>query len=415
MSSETFTPNLMPQDRIDGLRLSIGARYYQSTGRDAQSRLTPGGDGTPIRVSAPFAVHLQTWDGPTAFLSGRPDYWFIKVYDPDIELPWWVSVGLILIGVALPGFALPVVTLLDGIIPGVLGNVADQVRRTAQAGVSAKTQEFGLSSVTTQLATQRLPLTPAGISGVRYAMDGEGIDVYSTAYLATAQDTSPDRSILLTVDGTRIRDGGGWTTGFRHTAPIVFAASIKPGVVDAWDGDVRASWEVRRSDTHEVVLTQDLPTSTRFRAANSGVGGPTPLRVVIDRRDATIATIPGFDLALRIYRPLLGRTKEIGSAKVVLTVADRLDRTHPYVWWAGWAAGTYKESALHRTAVPGRCEMADRGPIRTKFNYLDALPFPKAEIELHRVSDQERDHHLKVCDYCFYGGPDKTVLLDKMP
>ena len=410
LTGETFTPNLMPQDRIDGLRLSIGARYYQSTGRDAQSRLTPGGDGTPVRVSVPFAVHLQTWDGPTAFLSGRSDYWFVKVYDPDIELPWWVSFGLILIGVALPGFALPVVTLLDGVIPGVLGNVASQVQRTAQSGINAKTQEFGLSNVAQQLIASRLPLTPASISGVRYAMDAEGIDVYSTAHLATAPDTSPDRNLTLTADGTKIRDGQGWTTGFRHVAPVVFKASINPGVVDPWDADVRASWEVRRSDNHAVVFAQDLPISNRFRAVLGGVS-PSPLRIAIDRTDATIATFPGFNITLRVYRPLLGRTKEIGSAKVTMTIADRLDRTHPYVWWSGWAAGARKESALHRTKVPGRCTMADRAPFRTLLTYLDDLPFPEEEIGQHRQQDPAGNHHLKTCDYCFYGGPDKSALL----
>lgn len=46
-------------------------------------------------------------------------------------MPWWVTFGLVLIGIAIPVFALPVIAVLDGILPGLLGNVASQVQKTA--------------------------------------------------------------------------------------------------------------------------------------------------------------------------------------------------------------------------------------------------------------------------------------------
>jgi len=61
-----------------------------------------------------------------------------------------------------------------------------------------------------------------------------------------------------------------------------------------------------------------------------------------------------------------------------------------------------KQSAIHRTAVPGRCSMLMRAAYKAKFLYLDELPFPVAELNNHRD---------ELCEYCFFGGPDKTVPL----
>lgn len=412
LSASTFTPNLQPQYRIDGLRLGVGARYYQSTGRDAQSRLVPAGDGTPVQVSVPFAVHFQTFDGPTDFLADRRDgeYWFLKVYEPDIDLPWWVTFGLLLLGIGLPVLALPVVTLLDGIIPGILSNVANQVQRNAQQGINGAFREFGLAPRSRSVSLPGLGATPGHASATWYAMDGEGIDVYSSLSIASQPDTRRAKNLRLTISGTEVRDGAVWESGAIHTSPIPITATVRPGVLDPFDPDVRWRWEVRRTDTKAVVLSQDLAKNSLLRVQVGG-GGPSVTGIVIDRTDPAVAVLPGFEISVRVYRPLMGRTKEIGSADLTINIADRLDRTHPYVWWSGWAVGSYKESVLHRTATPGRCRMVDRAPPRTVFEYLDELPFPLEEIAGHRDADAVPDRHLKVCDYCFYGGPEKHQLL----
>jgi hypothetical protein len=69
-----------------------------------------------------------------------------------------------------------------------------------------------------------------------------------------------------------------------------------------------------------------------------------------------------------------------------------------------------RRSKLHRTAIPGRCISASHysqtwldpnskvnGPV---FEYLDDLPFPRADLVARRG---------QVCDYCFFGGPTRTV------
>jgi hypothetical protein len=55
--------------------------------------------------------------------------------------------------------------------------------------------------------------------------------------------------------------------------------------------------------------------------------------------------------------------------------------------------------------------MVERAPLRTVFKYLDQLPFPLEDIAGHRDAAALPDRHLKVCDYCFYGGPEKHHLL----
>ncbi len=411
LSASTFTPNLQPQYRIDGLRLGVGARYYQSTGRDAQSRLVPAGDGTPVQVSVPFAVHFQTFDGPTDFLADRRDgeYWFIKVYEPDIDLPWWVSAGLLLLGIGLPVLALPVVTLLDGIIPGIMSNVANQVQRNAQQGINGAGREFGLAPRSRSVNLPGLSATPGHASSTWYAMDGEGIDVYTSMFVGSQPDTRRDKNLRLTISGTEVRDGAVWESAATHTMPIPISATVRPGVLDPFDNDVRVRWEVRRTDTKAVVLSQDLAKNSLVRAQLGAA--PSVTKIVIDRTDPAIAVLPGFDISVRVYRPLMGRTKEIGSADLTINISDRLDRTHPYVWWTGWAVGSYKESVLHRTATPGRCRMVERAPLRTVYKYLDDLPFPLEDITSHRDAAAVPDRHLKVCDYCFYGGPEKHTLV----
>lgn len=404
MSFGTFSPNLMPQDRIEGPTLHVGARYYDSPGFDAQSRRTPGGASVHADVHIPFAIHYQVFDGPTDFVSSRGEYWFIKVYDVDIDVPWWVTFGLALLGIAIPIVALPVVTILDGILPSLLGNVADQVQRTAQGGINKSVSEFGLAPRTQTITLPGLPKTPVSLTTNYIAMTGEGIDFYTTYSLATAQDTRVDRHLTVTANGVRVRDGAGIVCGVVDARPVPCTVLLAAGIVDPKDPSVRVSWEVRRRDTGAVVLQQDLPYTPmqRHLAPGAAGSGPKPRKIVIDRTNPALMPVDEFSVVVRVFRPLSGRVKEFGSCRFSVSVEDRFDRSHPYVHWNGWAAGMPKESAIHRTAVPGRCSMVLRAAYKAKFLYLDELPFPVAELN---------DHRDELCEYCFFGGPDKTVPL----
>jgi len=84
------------------------------------------------------------------------------------------------------------------------------------------------------------------------------------------------------------------------------------------------------------------------------------------------------------------------------------DGSHTYL---GYDSIT-RHSDLHRTDCPGRCIMVScfssnvlPAPVPGRhlpvLEYLDALPFP-------RTREQIIAHRHQLCDYCFFGGPDKT-------
>jgi hypothetical protein len=124
------------------------------------------------------------------------------------------------------------------------------------------------------------------------------------------------------------------------------------------------------------------------------------------------------------------RNATLFHGRTPLHIADRLDRTHPYVRWrhavqvpqvtkhpsgyrtVGAAVGQVRQSDIHRTEFPGRCRTAalysgavlpvSDGSPRPFLEYLDALPFPRESLD---------DNRRLVCDYCFYGGPTRKVAL----
>lgn len=181
----------------------------------------------------------------------------------------------------------------------------------------------------------------------------------------------------------------------------MLTVKLKDGIVAPNDPSVHVSWEVRRADTNAVVLQQDLLYSSLL-LVGIGLAPQSPRRIVIDRTSAALMPIDQFLVTVRVYRPLSGRQKEFGSSRFKISVEDRFDRSHPFVHWNGWAVGGPKRSALHRTAAPGRCSMIMRAAHRAKFLYLDELPFPTADINEHRE---------ELCEYCFFGGPDKFTPL----
>jgi hypothetical protein len=62
-----------------------------------------------------------------------------------------------------------------------------------------------------------------------------------------------------------------------------------------------------------------------------------------------------------------------------------------------------RHSKIHRTSVRGRCRFAHRFSRHvSRLYYLHELPFPVDQLVANRR---------QVCDYCFFGGPDKTTPL----
>ncbi|HET9649267.1 MAG TPA: hypothetical protein VFP34_13710 [Microlunatus sp.] len=189
----------------------------------------------------------------------------------------------------------------------------------------------------------------------------------------------------------------------------VFYACTLPADLLASDPHLRIAWTLRRLDHNVTVDSADGSAETTRSY----------------RRDLTLddaSGAPSMSLECRVYRTLGTTIENRFHTTVTLKPSDRLDHSHPYVHWGGTVplpafvktadgsltrnglASVDRRSKIHRTDLPGRCLFADAyGPVITQHpDYLDALPFPETELSLHREL---------VCDYCFFGGPDKSSPL----
>jgi len=118
-------------------------------------------------------------------------------------------------------------------------------------------------------------------------------------------------------------------------------------------------------------------------------------------------------VGVRVYRTLGAQITDFVNDGITLNIRGPLkagayvrwyyDVKNPQVRFNG-KSDTYaytgeavvkRHSNLHRTDQPCKME-ARRSRYLYKVEFLDALPFPVADIAAHRA---------ELCDYCFYGGP----------
>ncbi len=123
----------------------------------------------------------------------------------------------------------------------------------------------------------------------------------------------------------------------------------------------------------------------------------------LDLLGGGLSSAIAFSVHCRIYRPVAGAVEELFSQTLELRISDTLDRTRPYVQWAhdvhcevfetlpdgsrvrtGWHHED-RRSDIHRTDVPGRRRMVARHTRKATMQYLDALPFPHADIVANRA------------------------------
>jgi hypothetical protein len=227
--------------------------------------------------------------------------------------------------------------------------------------------------------------------------------------------------------GGRTRIVGPHYFGPSDSLPVRFSLVATDGLFHPEDPRVRIRWSVRRVDTRVTVAAPDMPATT---------AGAKEL--ALDLRDpAYAAGGSGLNLVVscRVYSTAGATTTELFSGSVSLSSTDPLDRTHPYVRWRHAAyvpqvrttidsdghrlyssgyQSVQRQSKIHRTSVPERCRFAHHysrhvlawpNPARPELpalEYLDALPFPREDLLNHREL---------LCDYCFFGGPDKSIPL----
>jgi len=184
-------------------------------------------------------------------------------------------------------------------------------------------------------------------------------------------------------------------------------------------GKLQLTWQVLRGDTNAVVANLVVPYS-------AGQNGPS-----IDHQSGDLYTVKSFIVRCTATLTLGNQVGEIWTDQQILTIEDNLDRSHSFVEWGPrWVYfqapnstpqapvwwGHDRRSRIHRTAVAARCKMLQRkaiinehaagvrGQLKAPFVYRDSLPFPWEEVAQHRKV---------LCEYCFFGGPDKFVPLPR--
>jgi hypothetical protein len=169
------------------------------------------------------------------------------------------------------------------------------------------------------------------------------------------------------------------------------------------DPQLRVAWTLTRRDTGEVVATG----SDQELRADVTLPGADP--------------VPEIELAVRVERQLTARTVLLFQSSRAIVDRRYIDRSHPYVRWVRGSVVPWvrkeqdksltplglrtieRVSAIHRTDVPNSClfiEPQGRDSGTIEFTYFDRLP----------VTDLVANRRV-LCDYCFFGGPDKTEPL----
>lgn len=325
----------------------------------------------------------------------------IRLYRFNLRsLPWWTY----LLGILSAGIVTPIGTV--GIFSAIVNSLSVRIASSLTDAVS------GAASVArTNVVTLPGAAAPTvNLSTDFVAFGGDGI-------LATLS-ASPNW-------GGAVRIAGPQTIGPTDPAQVRFNLVGTGSLFHPADPSVRIRWWARRLDTGVTLLESD-----------NSLGAPNAMEFVLDTMRPEFARAVSFAIHCRIYRPDAAMTVELYSGSTTLWITDTLDRTRPFVRWRHVAfvpqvrlhldgAGRQirvtegyqdvaRRSKIHRTAVPGRCRFAHRyslhvltapdprRPDAPALEYLDELPFPRADLVLRRR---------EVCDYCFFGGPDKTVPL----
>ena len=143
-----------------------------------------------------------------------------------------------------------------------------------------------------------------------------------------------------------------------------------------------------------------------------------PCKIFIEHNTEELQKLSGFKVYCRVYKPWGDWAEDLYNADFVLEIKDTLDRTRKFVHWGPYDIRYPKYSLtidgnnygqphwkplkktpkIHKTDIDVRCKMVAFHSQQEEVRYFDELPFPEDQLLQNR--------HL-VCDYCFFGGPDK--------
>lgn len=366
-----------------------------------------GADHLKLAGAAKLHTPWYLPDGEASFSASArpmlgPDRLYLDLFDVDVDIPLWLQVlgflaGAIGLGAVCPPAALAWPAFFP-IAAALLDDFAEQLAEgTAErAARASRIFRFTLPGTSSPPCTLRLDAVALGAGGIE-AKASFSADLART-------DTKIEAPFRVPV---------------ADTSPILARLVVGAGLVHPADPSVRVRWEAIARPSGALVATHDR----KLLAADA--------KTFSVPRTGQNSNIRDFQIRCRVYRPVGSAQEDLFKTEQPVYVLDRLDPAMgPFVRWSHWVyipetTSTAKPTAaylghrskqraskIHRTQTPGRCQMADRYSThvepsskkyqRTPLQYLQALPFPIEQITEHR-------HEL--CDYCFFGGPDKKTPL----
>ena len=246
---------------------------------------------------------------------------------------------------------------------------------------------------------------------------GAELDAYAAVSIsgqASASSPSKPQFSLFADDGNSLSS----------LSPIQVELTMTGGnahsLLDAALG-LRIHWTAKRNDTGAQVLHQDTsltPSSSQIEITRAD--GPTGDLIFNDTWTVTC----------EVYRPADTLVPRFSYFKGAIQVGlqDVVDRRHPYVEWQHevfihdphgpgplkqhhfWTRN--RKSKIHRTDLLIRCSMLDRAMSKTPpVQYLDTLAHYGSLEQLTTPHLVPKGRHKVLCDYCFFGGPTKSVWL----
>jgi hypothetical protein len=295
----------------------------------------------------------------------------------DVEVPLWAELA----GAVLFLLINPVALYLQDLINAGAAELGAQIEASplpAPIPKVARTPPAVPGGATVRTALVSFEITSGGIAaGILFGLEAAKAQVGGPASIP--QDL---RGSMLT---------------YRVTLPLGVRLD---------DPALRIRWSVIDLQSGQVLLNQD---------------GPADGRAVFSFSPEAVAPAGANRLGVgcRVFRPLGAAVTEVLNDGVDLEIRGPLP-PEAYVRWSydvknnttqfddqgnAWVYTGEKlfkrHSRLHRSGkdLPACNNAAKRSRYFYELEFLDQLPFPVGEIDLHRG---------ELCDYCFYGGPGHT-------
>jgi hypothetical protein len=290
-----------------------------------------------------------------------------------------------------PLFGVGALAVLDGLLPSLIDDAETLAQQGAQGSIDDPHNGVALPAPWDQ------PLP-----GLSYPKWGGAINYISIAKstLDLGVNTMPDVDLTALPHGTI--SPAIWDA--RDKKPIKISLKLRQDLENLGGENLMLSWKVRRADTNEIVIQSDVPYN------NPDFNG-----VKVDHHSKDLYFVDAYEVSCTATLTLGNQVGQIWFGRQTITIYDNLDRHHKYVQWGPHTVyfknqGTDGEwwshnriSHIHRTAVSPRCLMlriaATDGVFPGGISYLDELPFAWQYLNGHRKP---------LCEYCFFGGPDKT-------